>query len=231
MNYLRWKLQGMISAVPAVYDTYTKLMLHCDGADNGTVITDEVGHTITRVGDTCTKTAIKKFGTASLYFDGNGDYLTLDGSSDFAFGTGDFTIDTWIYRTVNTNTVVYDGRPPTTNGAYIDIVILGSGEPVVFVNNAIIIQGDTAMPLNTWCHLAMVRSSTSTKLYVNGTQTGPTYTDNITYGNGLNRPTIGINGYMPSIELYAGYMDEIRVSKGIARWTSDFTPPTGPYPL
>src|SRR5690606_37647124 len=84
-------------------DPYTVLLMHMDGSDNGTTFTDECGKTVTAHGDVCTKTAEKKFGTASAYFDGNGDYLSVPASEDFNFGAGDFTIDLWVKRSVISN--------------------------------------------------------------------------------------------------------------------------------
>ena len=84
---------------------YTKLLLHCDGTNGGTTFTDSSpsGHTVTAQGATHTDTTIKKFGTASAQFggDGTGDDLTIPDSSDWDIGTGDFTFDCWVYPTDN----------------------------------------------------------------------------------------------------------------------------------
>ena len=77
----------------AVDDSYTKLLIHCDGADASTTFTDESGKTITTVGNAQVDTAYKVFGTGSLLLDGTGDALTLDDSEDWNFGSGDFTVD------------------------------------------------------------------------------------------------------------------------------------------
>ena len=229
----------MISAVPAVYDTYTKLMLHCDGADNGTVITDEMGHTITRVGDTCTKTAIKKFGTASLYFDGSEDYLSTPSNTDFAFGTGDFTIDFWIYKpaagTVDWEEILQTSDYNVDKGVLIQFNDLAGGRDRM---SAIMGTGTTYetyrmtssvdIPIAQWVHIAVVRSGVNAYLFQNGTlvaslsnQSGISYLSSTT----VYVASSGVGDYVKC------YLDEFRVSKGIARWTANFTPPTGPYPL
>jgi hypothetical protein len=80
-------------------DSYTKLMMHCDGANSATVFTDSslAPHIITST-NTITSTTTPKFGTASAYFDGTGDYMSIPYSTDFDFGTDDITIDFW-FRT------------------------------------------------------------------------------------------------------------------------------------
>src|SRR3990167_8969973 len=78
------------------FDSYTKLLLHGDGSDASTTITDEIGKTVTAVGNAQLDTAQKKFGTASILLDGTGDYATVPDSDDWNFGAGDFTIDFWV---------------------------------------------------------------------------------------------------------------------------------------
>jgi prepilin-type N-terminal cleavage/methylation domain-containing protein len=78
-------------------DSNTVLLMHMDGSDNGTVFNDQTGKTVTRYGDTKTVTSVKKFGSASAYFDGSGDYLTIPDSDDWDFGTDPFTIEFWMY--------------------------------------------------------------------------------------------------------------------------------------
>lgn len=82
----------------AFIDTYTKLLLHCDGTDGSTTFSDNgvTGHTVTANGNAQIDTAQSKFGNASGLFDGTGDYLTIPDHADWNFGTGNFTIDAWI---------------------------------------------------------------------------------------------------------------------------------------
>jgi len=81
--------------------SFTKLLLHCDAADASTTFTDSsaAGHNFTAAGNAQIDTAQFKFGTSSALFDGTGDYINdATGSSDFAFGTGDFAVDFWVRR-------------------------------------------------------------------------------------------------------------------------------------
>lgn len=213
-------------------DSYTKLLLHCDGVDGSTTFTDSSlsTHTVTATGNAQIDTAYSKFGDGSLYMDGTGDYLTLDGSSDFAFGTGDFSIDFWArLNTTGVAMYFYDSRPSSTQGAYAGISVSASNVVVYVANSAARITGTTAMSTGIWYHIAATRTGTSTKLFLNGTQEGSTYTDSTNYINPASRPLIGGHGFGVGTNSFNGWMDEIRVSKGIARWTSAFTPPPKPY--
>jgi hypothetical protein len=211
-------------------DTYTKLLLHCDGADGGTTFTDSSAspHTATAVGNAQIDQAESKFGGAAALFDGTGDYLTLDGSSDFAFAAADFTIDFWVrFASVSGTPILYDSRPLSTSGAYPTLYI-SAGVIVYFTASATRITSSTSLSTGVWYHVALVRASGTTKLYINGTKEGADYVDANSYANGASRPTIAVSGFDLSTPLN-GWMDEIRVSNGIARWTANFTPPTDSY--
>ena len=213
-------------------DTYISnvvCLIHFDGSNASTTITDSKNnHTITAVGNAQLSTSSPKFGSACASFDGTGDYLSLDGSADFAMATSDFTVEFWyrpvsvaaglnglcffsgsgvtigIYRSAATVSVTRDQTPNTS--------ISGTGAPLT---------------ANTWAHIALARSGTQTKLFVNGNQCGATYTDTLNYLTSANYPRLG---FMPTIGQINGQMDEFRVTKGIARYTANFTPPTLEFP-
>ncbi|MGI9159852.1 MAG: LamG domain-containing protein [Saprospiraceae bacterium] len=210
-------------------DAYTKFLAHFNGANAGTTFADSSAapHTITRVGNTQTSTAQLKFGSAAALFDGTGDYLTLDGSADFAFGTGDFTIDFWFRpAAVGAARTLYDSRPTSTEGLYPRIYVNASNKVSYHTNSADRITGTTTIALNTWYHVVVSRAAGVTRLFVNGTQEGASYTDANTYLNGASRPIVGAAGTNVANENYNGYMDELEVSKGVARWVANFTPAT-----
>lgn len=216
-------------------DAATVLLLHCDGTDASTTFTDSAQggnapHTVTVNANAQVDTAQKKFGTASALFDGTDDYLNLDGDTDFAFGSGDFTIECWVRRNATGAIhMLYDSRPAATQGLYPTIYVNSSDVLLYFTNSADRITGTTTLSSGQWYHVAVTRSGTSTKLFLNGTQEGSTYTDSNTYLNGASRPVIGASGYSVTILELNGWIDEVRVSKGAARWTANFTPPASPY--
>lgn len=212
-------------------DTYTKLLIHGDGTDGSVNIFDSSGsrQTITVGNNAQVDTAQSKFGGASMLFDGTDDYVLANGSSDFTFGTGDFTIDFWFRATsVTGSRTLIDFRNAGGNQVLPNIYLNGTSLRY-FVSNADRITGATVVAVDTWYHVALARSSGSTKLFLNGTQEGSTYTDSNDYvAPTTNRPSLGLNSDLSTTD-FSGHIDEVRVSKGIARWTANFTPPTSAY--
>ena len=145
----------------------------------------------------------------SVYFDGTGDYLTL--ATTPTIGNSDFEISMWLWpETISGDDVIIDFRPSSTNGTYINL-FMTNGVPILHVNGNQI-TGSSALSTETWSYLTLTRVSGSTKLYVNGTQTGSTYSDTNNYLTGSSRPTIGQAGYNPSLNLgFNGYMSDLVV--------------------
>lgn len=209
------------------------LLLHGDGTNGSTTFIDSSNnsHTVTPAGNAQISTTQSKFGGASMYFDGTGDYLTLANDASFVFGTGDFTVEMWVYHTSqNSLKIYYDGRPASTNGAYVTLYRRSSNELALYVNYADRVVGTTSILQNAWYHIAVCRESSSTKLFLNGIQEGSTFTDTTNYLGGTSRPVIGAEGFSPSNLQMQGYIDDLRVTKGVARYTSNFTPSTAPFP-
>ena len=165
-------------------------------------------------------------GSGSISFNGSSQYLNYAAQTPFAFGTGDFTIELWAYPT--------GGLAATPS--YIDFrgSSVPSPAPVFYNNNGTLsyfVAGANQITasystLNAWVHLAIVRISGATKMYVNGTQVGSTYTDTNNYVVGTGGPYIAQNGAGGGY--YTGYMSNIRVVKGVGVYTGTFTPPTAP---
>jgi hypothetical protein len=177
------------------------------------------------VGDAKIRTDVKKYGTGSMYFDGTGDYLVLTGNVDnFVFGVGDFTIEFWLYLNANQTSIVYDQRASGAQGLYPELYI-NTNSIRYYTNSADRIVGST-LNNQQWYHIALARSGTATKLFVNGTQSGSTYTDSNNYINGTNRPVIGASASSLGSDPFNGYIDDLRITKGVARYTANFTPPT-----
>lgn len=206
-------------------DAYTKLLMHMDGSNGGTTFVDSStsNKSVTVVGNANTSTAKLASGVASALFDGNGDGLSFSSSADFAFGTGDFTVDMWIYPIAwGNNTVLFIVN--ATNGFQLG----RNGETnlgIAAANVAWKVDASTLPSTGAWHHVAAVRASGTTKIYIDGTQVGSA-ADNTNYAQGAS--SIGYNVSNNS-NFFNGYIDEFHVSKGIARWTSAFTPPALPY--
>lgn len=160
--------------------------------------------------------------SGSLAFNGTTRYLNVAGTNpQFAFGTGDFTIEMWIYQIARsaTNAVLYDSRPAGTGSgaSHFGFSIGPAGE--------IFTAGAGTISLNTWYHIAIGRSGTTLTAYVNGVAMY-NGTDTTNWLNGTNRPTIGTDGNVPLSNGYTfnGYISNLRVVKGTAVYTANFAP-------
>jgi hypothetical protein len=181
------------------------------------------------VADARISTAASKFGGSAMYFDGTGDYVFPSTNNLGAFGTGDFTIEFWIYfNTVSANQLIMDFRTATSTVAPA-IALTSAGVIYYYTGGAspgTRITGSTLL-VNTWYHIAVCRSSAVTRLFVNGTQVGSNYADTNNYVGVLGRPWIGglADGTTPAQWLNA-YVQDVRITKGFARYPNNFTAPT-----
>jgi len=187
------------------------------------------------VGNAQISTTQSKFGGSSIYFDGTGDWLASNAATPnlYAFGTGDFTIEFWIrFNSLSPVVIIYDGRPSGTNTTQPTIYASNSGYLVYFTNGAnSILSNAGAVTTNVWYHVALCRYSANTKLFIDGVQTGSTYSDTNNYTNTALRPLIGVDANLGNTNYLNGYIQDLRVTKGIARYTSNFTPPTTAFPV
>ena len=209
-------------------DEYTKLMLHMDGADDGIVFTDDSlsPKTVTPI-NAVTKTAIKKFGTAAGYFDGS-DYLTTLDSDDWNFGSGDFTMDSWVnFSSVAGQQFIFNQRDDANHAHELNLNI-GAFKWAAYNGGALWeFSRVVSLSIDTWYHVAAVRYGNSLRLYLDGQLLGNAHSFSGTSPN-LSAP-FEIGRWSGGGLYLNGYLDELRISKGIARWTTDFTPETGPY--
>jgi hypothetical protein len=215
-------------------DSYTKLLIHGDS------LTDATGKTVTANGGVAVTSSQYKLVSLgrSISFDGSGDYLTLADSADWAFGSGDFTIDFGLYLNsiADGNAAViwsqYVGGP-----TYITVYVSNSSGDYRFgvqvrnnVGPELIMDSSRSItsPTGAWHHLALIRSGSVYYLSIDG-DLGSSIG---VMGTGVI-PDVADSAYIGrrvdgSYELN-GYLSELRVSKGIARWTANFTPPTDVY--
>jgi hypothetical protein len=208
---------GTIASVDGNYVNLTGKQLGFE------TITDRAGKTVYAQGNAKLSTAVKKFGTASLALDGTGDYATLPSQADFNFGTNDFTIEGWFYRSVGgVQVTLFDLRTSATQNAPW-LFITSGGTLAYYVNGSTRISGTGGITAGSWHHVAISRNGTNTRIFVNGSQVGSTWTDTTNY---IQSPvTVGAR-YTGATEFFNGYIDDVRVSKGVARYTTTFTPST-----
>ena len=238
---LKW-----LSSYAPVDEEFDKvsLLLHGDGTNGSTTIVDSSSSpkAVTAVGDAQISTAQNKFGGSSIVFDGTGDYLTIPPSAEFEFGTDPFTVEFWIYPTTSmTNRAVLataDNGNFTTGG----IDILGSSSNLVFYfattgggAGSIAVSLPT---LNTWNYYAFVGvSPTDTRVYKEGTLEGTSGANRSIILTGQNELVVGARhggagpGVGPIQNFLDGYIDDLRITKGVARYTENFDVPTAPFPI
>jgi hypothetical protein len=216
-----------IPTAPDTNTTNTSLLLNFTNAG---IFDSTAKNVLETVGNAQVSTTQAKWGTTSMAFDGTGDYLISNSGTDlYAFGSGNFTIECWVYFNTVASQVVYDGRPSGVQTTQPSIYMSGAGVLFYYVNGANVITGAT-LTSGQWYHIAVARSGTSTKMFLNGVQTGSTYSDTTVYTNTAGRPVIGNDGFNLTNPLN-GYIDDLRVTKGYARYTANFTAPTAAFPL
>jgi len=210
------------------YFSSVSLLLHMDGANNSTTFTDSGPNalTVTAVGDAKISTAQSKYGGASAYFDGNGDYLTIASASLFDF-SADFTIEGWWnFTQINQ----YQGYSILFCGIELDRIQLAtvSGGIELYMSGFVFSYTIASSSfVNTWTHVAVTRSGSTVKLWLNGANvasgTRSTAIDVSGFSIGSQQNNGSFFGY------FNGFLDEFRVTKGTCRYTTTFTP-TGPFP-
>lgn len=190
-----------------------------------------MGHSVTAHGNAQIDTAQSKYGGASAFFDGDGDYLTVAYSDDWDFGSGDFTIDGWVrFTAIDVYQGIVSQHVDGMNSWYLGISAMNRLE-IYFKDTTI--KGSfyqtSALPglaINTWYHIAVARSSSTCYMFINGVSQ-PVFQATAFGTIGSIAANLEV-GRAEGGNCFNGYIDEFRISKGIARWTADFTPPTGP---
>jgi len=203
-----------------------------NGTTTNIVDSSSNNFSITIGGNTVISTTQSQYGSGSVYFDGVGDTLIPTTSNLFNFGTGNFTVEGWLYSTLNGT--VFGGiftNGPTSTGSFGIGLGIATGDTTKLQANfygGAGISCATNFPNNRWVYFAVCRNGSTMRIYLDGVLDGT----NTSAGsnNTTNTPALGEvwKGYGG---LYKGYMYDIRVTKGVGRYTdSTMTVPTGPLP-
>lgn len=218
-------------------DAYTKLLLHFDGADGATETVDSSrsAHTIIMVSGAALSNTTAVFGPTAASLGANNHVVTADWTSDFNVGTGDFTFDTrvyiaalpppagtrWLFHSYQTSgSEAFAGYLINDSGTYKWRFAAMSNSYEVSIGS---------ISAETWYHVAFVRSGGNLYIFQNGAQVGVAQAcaDDVSLTPDTGKLGIGNQdaaGYVSNLRI-----DEVRFSKGIARWTANFTPPTAAY--
>jgi hypothetical protein len=219
-------------------DSFTKVLLHFDGTDGSTTIRDDAPtpHAWTASGNAQIDTAQSKFGGASLLLDGTGDFVSTPDSADFTLGAGDWTVDLWFNCNAAGGTfenLAGQSTGSESNSAWqVFRTTVNTIRAMVFDGSSFTFVDGTTQFTNVinpgWHHLALVRSGNILRLFVDGVLEGGevAFTGTVPDATvALDVGTIAGDTSTP----WTGWIDEFRLSVGIARWTANFTPSTVAY--
>jgi len=222
------------------YFSNVSLLLHGNGTNGSTTITDNspAPKNVTPVGNAQISTAQSAFtGGSSIAFDGTEDYLTVPSTGTPGdLGAGDFTVELWHFLVSRLNSFpclisnyssfaagsfgLFAGHISSTTTKY-QLALNGSGFPSI--------NSTANISYNQWVHLAVVRSGSTITLYVDGISSGST-TNTATLSGTSGSLWVGTAGDGVASGAINGYIDDLRITKGVARYTSNFTPPDAPFP-
>lgn len=166
--------------------------------------------------------------TANSYsLNGSSNYLSIPGSSNWAFGTGDYTIEWWQYMTsqpANPRVFAIGNYSSTIIGVSIET----GGNFYLWENAATRYNSVLTSYLNTWIHFAIVRISGTNKIYRNGTLLGSSFADTQNINDSSTSLSIGQETTPTSGSYFPGYLTSFRICKGLGVYTGNFTTPTSP---
>jgi hypothetical protein len=212
------------------YYNSCSLLLHFSGSNNSTTFIDSspVTKSLTSNNGAKITSSISKFGGSSLFLDGTDDYVTVANSTDFDFGSGDFTVEYWEYRTssgtnspiLSRNTITYTpyliGWNEVSSPTTIAMFMSSNGSSWDVASN--VSMG--TLTTNVWTHYAVTRQSNTFRTFQNGTLIS-SFTSSATFPAGSG--TLQIGRFGTTYYFKGGYVDELRITKGVARYTGSFT--------
>ena len=209
------------STTPLTAIANTNLLLNYTNAG---IIDNAMMNNLETVGNAQISTTQSKFGGSSMSFDGTGDYLNIPGNAIFNVSSGDFTIEYWKYHVNNS---AYQTDFYTGNGGTISLAVGIDNTLHPYIQGSSgQVNSSVTITAGTWNHIAWVKSGSTITGYLNGVSMGSSFAVTI----GSNTTTV-IIGYFPGYGQYTnGYIDDLRITKGYARYTANFTPPTAALP-
>ena len=213
---------GAFTPPTAPFSPLTNTGLLTLGTNTG--IQDATGkNDIITVGSAKTQSNTVKYGTGAMYFDGTSGYLTIQTPPNFSFGTANFTLEVWIYPLTVSPSQQGIVEMRTSNDGHTILclqtnTLLWTGGPANLITSTGVISA------NTWQHVAVVRNSGTTVIYVNGVSKA-SQADTSTYvADSITRIGATFDPYY-----FQGYIDDLRITKGIARYTANFAPPASAF--
>lgn len=232
-----WPGVNTLQAVPSDGDPHISavlMLLHCDGVDGSTTFTDSsrAPKTVTAYGNAKVSTAQSKWGGASLALDGSGSYISSPASIDYAFGTGDFCLEAWVRLAAypTSEGILFSLRNPTA-GAYSNLTKINSAGKVGWSDGIAWRESTSAIALHQWAHIAFSRAGGVFRIFIDGVKSYEgVHPVDISGARVMQFGAYDADTGVPVGGFLAGFADDLRITKGVARYTADFTPPAGPFP-
>lgn len=200
-------------------------MSNFQGTNGSTTFVDEkAGKTMTAAGDAQLDTSFKLNGVSSLKLDGTGDYVTIGASADFNFGgADDFCVEAWVWvDSTDYGGAIYCMNPRNHYVGFVGSATTYTGNGIINSNVA-----NFSSSANQWTHVAHVRLNNIHTLYFGGVAVNTSAFTTQSFGSSTSVPLLGRD---PSYGESKMWMNGIRVTKGQARYTANFTPPSGLFP-
>ena len=223
------KIKATGATAGDVHFPKVSLLLPFDGTNGATATSDlSNNNKSSTIGGSATiSTAQSKFGGSSLNV--SSGYCDISSSDIIEFGTSDFTFELWYYKTSATSgtMVLFDCRTGSSGSQYVPTSAFTDEKPYWYVYSTTLITSSISTSLNVWNHFAVVRNSGTTTMYINGASAGSA-SDSNNYVS--SRVAIGAYRTLATQYSFPGYIDGFRITKGVARYTSAFTPPTTAHP-
>ena len=208
---------------PLTAITNTSLLLNFTNAG---IFDNAAENDLETVGNAQISTSVKKYGTGSLAFDGTGDWLLVLDNTNLQLGSGAFTVEGWVYLSATGSVRGLVGKGTSTTGW---LLSTNASNQVVFTDGTTATTTTTALAASTWYHIAVVRSGTGTNqtvIYIDGVSSATgTSSSNFNQTNGMY-----VGADRTAGNALNGYIDDLRITKGFARYTANFTPPTAAFP-
>ena len=231
---MSWTITPQTKVPVDPFRSQVSLLLHGNADGSGNILdSSPTPKTISKFGNAASATppsypnSNSAFGNA-IAFDGSGDYLSIPATTAFEYGIGDFTIECWIrFASATGVQIFYDQRFATGTGP----------QPVLYTNGTSLryfFNGSDRITIatvaaNQWYHLALSKQASSTRAFIDGVQGGSTYVDATSYTTGPS-VFVGNDSFTPAGFGFNGYIDDLRITKNVARYTANFTPPAAPFP-
>jgi hypothetical protein len=200
----------------------------CLNFTNAVIYDAAMDNVLQTVGNAQVNTSVVKYGSGSMAFDGTGDQLVLPNSQNFEFGSGNHTVECWVYITGTSGSIINYSNGQSSNSNFSWEMYQSSSSVIqysILEGGTVYQASSSAFSINAWNHIAAVRIDGVLRIYVNGVVGGTTAVVTGVSISVRSGATLKVSGYNNLTGMITGYIDDFRITKGVARYTANFIPP------